>query len=55
MISNITGNITSNITTKHAEIINLIPYYWQIFARMRANVYAGNSKRVHVHARIYPP
>jgi len=55
MISNITGNITSNITTKHTGIINLLPYYGQILPRMRVNVYAVISKRVHAHARIYPP
>jgi hypothetical protein len=55
MISNITGNITSNITTKHTVIINLLPYYGQILPRMRVNVYTGNSKHVHAHARIYPP
>lgn len=55
MISNITGNITANITTKHTDIINLIPYYDQILTRMCASENTDTIKRVHTHARIYPP
>ena len=55
MISNITGNITANITTKHAYFINLLPYYDQILTRMRASVHTDIMQRVHVRARIYPP